>query len=196
MQLPAWNEALGLPRAWDQQWSLRMQQVLAFESDLLEYEDLFDGSKVVEAKVADIKAVGAQGRDRQTILEHGRRGRAAVESGYLKSALVSSLALRRRRMESGEDVVVGVNKYTETEPNPLQGSEDGGILTVDQGRRAGRDRFALVQWKSRDVTPADVDDALRALRDAAKTDENLMKARPLACAKRGGHGRRVVGRAA
>ncbi len=128
VQLPAWNEALGLPRPWDQQWSLRMQQVLAFESDLLEYDDLFDGSLVVEAKVAEI-AHGARAEiDR--ILEMGGAV-AAVESGYLKSALVSSLALRRRRIESGEDVVVGVNRFTETEPNPLVEDADGGILTVD-----------------------------------------------------------------
>ncbi len=116
VQLPAWNEALGLPRPWDQQWSLRMQQVLAFESDLLEYDDLFAGSTVVEAKVAEI-AEGAHA-EIERILEMGGAV-AAVESGYLKSELVSSLALRRRRMESGEDVVVGVNAYTETEPNPL-----------------------------------------------------------------------------
>ena len=115
--------------AWDQQWSLRMQQVLAFESDLLEYDDIFAGSKVVEAKVAAIKDGAREEIDR--ILEMGGAVEA-VESGYLKSALVSSLALRRRRIESGEDVVVGVNKYTETEPNPLMGGEDGGILTVDK----------------------------------------------------------------
>jgi (2R)-ethylmalonyl-CoA mutase len=179
VQLPAWNEALGLPRAWDQQWSLRMQQVLAFESDLLEYDDLFEGSKVVEAKVADIKA-GAQA-EIETILGMGGAV-AAVESGYLKSALVSSLALRRRRLESGEDVVVGVNKYTETEPNPLQGAEDGGILTVDPAVEESA-KAALAEWKDgRD--PAVVDEALRALRDAAKTDENLMTA-SLQCARAG-----------
>ena len=107
---------------------------------------------------------------------------AAVESGYLKSALVSSLALRRRRMESGEDVVVGVNKYTETEPNPLQGAEDGGILTVDPAVEESA-KAALATWKEgRD--PAVVDEALRALRDAAKTDENLMAA-SLQCARAG-----------
>ncbi|MGN6607551.1 MAG: methylmalonyl-CoA mutase family protein, partial [Jatrophihabitans sp.] len=128
VQLPAWNEALGLPRPWDQQWSLRMQQVLAYESDLLEYADLFDGSPVVAAKVAEIKQ-GAQAEiDR--ILEMGGAV-AAVESGYMKSALVSSHALRRRRIEGGEDIVVGVNKWTESEPNPLVGGSDGGILTVD-----------------------------------------------------------------
>src|SRR6202012_2237354 len=112
MQLPAWNEALGLPRPWDQQWSLRMQQVVAFESDLLDYEDIFEGSVVVAAKVDEIKAGARAEIDR--ILEMGGAV-SAVETGYLKSALVSSLALRRRRIESGEDVVVGVNKYTESE---------------------------------------------------------------------------------
>src|SRR5882757_5965521 len=122
VQLPAWNEALGLPRPWDQQWSLRMQQVVAFESDLLEYEDIFEGSLVVAAKVAEIKA-GAR-KEIDHILELGGAV-VAVESGYLKSALVSSLALRRRRIESGEDVVVGVNRYTESEPNPLVAGVDG-----------------------------------------------------------------------
>ncbi|MDQ2796168.1 MAG: methylmalonyl-CoA mutase family protein, partial [Actinomycetota bacterium] len=179
VQLPAWNEALGLPRAWDQQWSLRMQQVLAFESDLLEYEDLFEGSKVVEAKVEDIM-VGARA-EIDKILDMGGAVEA-VESGYLKSALVSSLALRRRRIESGEDIVVGVNKYTETEPNPLQGSEDGGILTVDPAVEEAAKK-ALDAWRAeRDA--AVVDDALTALRDAAKTEANLMEA-SLTCARAG-----------
>jgi (2R)-ethylmalonyl-CoA mutase len=179
VQLPAWNEALGLPRPWDQQWSLRMQQVLAFESDLLEYDDLFAGSAVVEAKVDQI-AEGARAEiDR--ILEMGGAV-AAVESGYLKSALVSSLALRRRRIESGEDVVVGVNKYTETEPNPLVGGSDGGILTVDPAVEE-RAVAAIREWRAgRDA--AVVEDALTLLRDAAKTDENLMPA-SLACARAG-----------
>jgi ethylmalonyl-CoA mutase len=179
VQLPAWNEALGLPRAWDQQWSLRMQQILAFESDLLEYEDLFEGSVVVQAKVDEIKDGAREEIDR--ILEMGGAV-AAVESGYLKSALVSSLALRRRRIESGEDVVVGVNKYTDTEPNPLQGGEDGGILSVDEGVEEAA-KIAIAQWRSsRDA--AAVDKALTALRDAAKTDTNLMEP-SLACARAG-----------
>ena len=179
VQLPAWNEALGLPRAWDQQWSLRMQQVLAFESDLLEYDDLFEGSKVVEAKVSEIHDGARDEIDR--ILEMGGAV-AAVESGYLKSALVSSLALRRRRMESGEDVVVGVNKYRETEPNPLMGGEDGGILSVDKAVEESA-KAAIREWRAgRDA--AAVDEALNALRDAAKTDENLMPA-SLTCAKLG-----------
>jgi (2R)-ethylmalonyl-CoA mutase len=179
VQLPAWNEALGLPRPWDQQWSLRMQQVLAFESDLLEYDDLFEGSVVVAAKVAEIKA-GAQA-EIEHILELGGAV-AAVESGYLKSALVSSLALRRRRMESGEDVVVGVNRYTETEPNPLVAEADGEILTVDPAVEAAA-VSAIRSWRAgRDA--AAVDAALVALRDAAKTDTNLMEP-SLACARVG-----------
>jgi ethylmalonyl-CoA mutase len=179
VQLPAWNEALGLPRPWDQQWSLRMQQVLAYESDLLEYDDLFRGSHVVEAKVAAIKEGARAEIDR--ILEMGGAV-AAVESGYLKSALVSSLALRRRRIESGEDVVVGVNRYTETEPNPLVGGADGGILTVDPAVEESA-KAAVREWRAgRDATA--VEDVLTALRDAAKTDENLMAA-SLACARVG-----------
>jgi (2R)-ethylmalonyl-CoA mutase len=179
VQLPAWNEALGLPRPWDQQWSLRMQQVLAYESDLLEYEDLFDGSVVVAAKVDEIKAGARAEMDR--ILDMGGVV-AAVESGYLKSALVSSLALRRRRIESGEEIVVGVNKYTETEPNPLQGADDGGIMTVDPAvEEAARD--AVVQWRAaRDASA--VQAATAALRDAAKTEANLMPA-SLDCARAG-----------
>jgi (2R)-ethylmalonyl-CoA mutase len=179
VQLPAWNEALGLPRPWDQQWSLRMQQVLADESDLLEYEDIFTGSVVVAAKVDEIKSGARAEIDR--VLEMGGAV-AAVESGYLKSALVSSLALRRRRIESGEDVVVGVNKYTETEPNPLQGAEDGGIMTVDPAVE-GAAKQAIVEWRAaRDAAAAQ--DALTALRDAAKTDTNLMPV-SLTCARAG-----------
>jgi (2R)-ethylmalonyl-CoA mutase len=179
VQLPAWNEALGLPRPWDQQWSLRMQQVLAYESDLLEYDDLFAGSPVVEAKVDEIKRGARAEIDR--ILDMGGAV-AAVESGYLKSALVSSLALRRRRIESGEDVVVGVNQFAETEPNPLVGGSDGGILTVDPAVEETA-KQAIREWRSgRDAAAAE--DALTTLRDAAKTDVNLM-APSLACARAG-----------
>jgi ethylmalonyl-CoA mutase len=179
VQLPAWNEALGLPRPWDQQWSLRMQQVLAYESDLLEYDDLFAGSPVVEAKVAQI-ADGARAEIDRVLRSGGAV--AAVESGYLKSALVSSLAARRRRVEAGEDVVVGVNRYTETEPNPLVGGSDGGILTVDPAVEDAR-VAAVRTWRAaRDA--AAVHDALTTLRDAAKTEENLMEP-SLACARAG-----------
>src|SRR6476660_7257079 len=128
IQLPAWNEALGLPRPWDQQWSLRMQQVLAYESDLLEYDDLFSGSVVVEAKVAELVA-GAKAE--MARVEEMGGAVAAVESGYMKSALVASHAERRRRIEAGEDVVVGVNTFTTTEPNPLTSDVEGSIMVVD-----------------------------------------------------------------
>ncbi|MGH3777657.1 MAG: protein meaA [Pseudonocardiaceae bacterium] len=179
VQLPAWNEALGLPRTWDQQWALRMQQVLAYETDLLDYEDLFDGSRVVEARVAEI----AEGARAEIDRVQGMGGAiAAVESGYMKSQLVSSLAARRRRIEDGEDVVVGVNRFTETDPSPLQADGAGAIETVDpatevqlieavQAWRAGRDQTA-------------VDQALRGLTEAAKTDVNLVEP-SMACARVG-----------
>ena len=179
VQLPAWNEALGLPRPWDQQWSLRLQQVLAFETDLLEYDDLFEGSVVVERKVAGlIEQVGAE-IDRV----QGMGGAvAAVESGYMKSALVASHAERRRRIEAGEDIVVGVNRFTTTEPNPLLADVDGAIMTVDHAvEQQAID--AVREWRaSRDAGA--VDEALQGLRDACKTDANLMAA-TVACAKAG-----------
>jgi (2R)-ethylmalonyl-CoA mutase len=179
VQLPAWNEALGLPRAWDQQWSLRMQQVLAYETDLLEYDDLFAGSEVVEAKVAEI-AAGARA-EIDTVLDMGGAV-AAVESGYLKSALVSSLAQRRRRMESGEDVVVGVNRFTETEPNPLTADLDTAILTVEPGVEAAAIE-SVRKWRAaRDAAEAEA--ALGELASAARTSRNLMAA-TLRCARAG-----------
>ncbi|MDQ1734058.1 MAG: ethylmalonyl-CoA mutase [Pseudonocardiales bacterium] len=179
VQLPAWNEALGLPRAWDQQWSLRMQQVLAFETDLLEYEDLFEGSKVIEAKVADV-VTGARA-EVDKILEMGGAV-AAVESGYLKSALVSSLAHRRRRMESGEDIVVGVNRFTETEPNPLTADLDAAILTVDPAVEPAA--IAAVQRWRADRDQLEADAALAELVKVAETSENLMDA-TIRCARAG-----------
>ena len=135
VQLPAWNEALGLPRPWDQQWSLRIQQVLAFESDLLEYGDLFNGAPVVEAKTAELMA-GAEA-EIATVLEMGGVI-PAVESGYLKGQLVASHAARRARMESGDDKVVGVNCFQATEPSPLT-SEHGQLSAPGGPRlRAGR----------------------------------------------------------
>jgi (2R)-ethylmalonyl-CoA mutase len=179
VQLPAWNEALGLPRPWDQQWSLRMQQVLAFETDLLEYDDLFAGSTVVEAKVTEI-AAGARAEVAK-VLELGGAV-VAVESGYLKSALVASLARRRRRIESGEDIVVGVNKFTESEPNPLLADVDGSILTVEEKVEPAA-KAAVQEWRAgRDQAEADA--ALAALKAAAGTSENLMNA-SLRCARAG-----------
>ncbi|MHA3701387.1 methylmalonyl-CoA mutase family protein [Jatrophihabitans sp. YIM 134969] len=179
VQLPAWNEALGLPRPWDQQWSLRMQQVLAFETDLLDYADLFEGSRVVEAKVAEL--VDSARAEIDTVLEMGGAV-AAVDTGYLKSSLVASLAERWRRIESGEDVVVGLNKYVESEPNPLLADIDASIQRVDPAVEAAAVE-SLQAWRAqRDA--GEVDTALRSLRDAAKTDENLMEA-SLHCARVG-----------
>jgi (2R)-ethylmalonyl-CoA mutase len=179
IQLPAWNEALGLPRPWDQQWALRMQQVLAYETDLLEYEDLFDGSRVVEAKVAELVEGARAEIDR--VQEMGGAV-AAVESGYIKGRLVGSLAERRMRMEAGEDVVVGVNRFQTTEPSPLQAEGAASIETVDPATEAAAIE-AIRAWRDgRDA--AAVESALGALRDAAKTDANLMDT-SIACAKAG-----------
>ena len=126
IQLPAWNEALGLPRPWDQQWSLRLQQILAYETDLLEYPDIFEGSKVMEGLVAELTdgARAEMGR----VAELG----GAVEAvDYMKAALVESHRERWRRIESGELTVVGMNRFTSTEPSPLVADADGGILVVD-----------------------------------------------------------------
>ncbi|SCL41486.1 (R)-ethylmalonyl-CoA mutase [Micromonospora pallida] len=171
VQLPAWNEALGLPRPWDQQWSLRMQQVLAHESDLLDYPDLFDGSHVVTALVDGIVA-GAR-EELATVLGMGGVV-AAVETGYLKSALVASLAERRRRMESGADVVVGVNRFTETEPSPLTEAGANAVETVDPAAEAVA--VARVrEWRAARDTAA-VDAALARLRADAATTANLVPA--------------------
>jgi (2R)-ethylmalonyl-CoA mutase len=179
LQLPAWNEALGLPRPWDQQWSLRIQQVLAYETDLLDYEDLFEGSLVIEAKVAQMCDDARAEIDKVQALGGAV---SAVESGYMKQALVGSHAERRRRIEAGEDVVVGVNRFTTTEPNPLVADLDGAIMVVDPGVEAAA-TAALQAWKA-DRAPAVVDEALRRLRDDAKTGANLMAA-SLACARAG-----------
>jgi (2R)-ethylmalonyl-CoA mutase len=175
IQLPAWNEALGLPRPWDQQWSLRLQQVLAYETDLLEYDDLFTGSVVIEAKVAELCSAVQQEVDKV----QGMGG--AIEAvDYMKTSLVASHAERRRRIEAGEDIVVGVNKFTTTEPNPLLG--EGSILTVDPEVEQHAIE-AIREWRSQRDAAA-VDEALVALRDAAKTETNLMQA-TLTCARVG-----------
>ncbi|CAM3978130.1 protein meaA [Kibdelosporangium persicum] len=179
IQLPAWNEALGLPRPWDQQWALRMQQVLAYETDLLEYEDIFDGSPVIEAKVDEILRGAREEIDRVQAMGGAV---AAVESGYMKTQLVGSLAARRMRIESGEDVIVGVNRFDTTEPSPLQAE---GAKTIEQLDPAVEKQAiaAIQRWRAgRDQ--AKVDETLGALRAAAKTDVNLVTA-TLACAKAG-----------
>jgi len=179
VQLPAWNEALGLPRPWDQQWSLRLQQVLAFESDLLEYEDIFDGSHVIEAKVAQLVADARAEMDRVQAMGGAV---AAVESGYMKSELVSAHATRRARIESGEDIVVGVNKFETTAESPLTADLDGAIQTADpEAERTAID--SLNAWKA-ERDEAAVVEALATLAADAKTEKNLMPA-TLAAARAG-----------
>ncbi|MGV3561904.1 MAG: protein meaA [Nocardioides sp.] len=169
LQLPAWNEALGLPRPWDQQWSLRLQQVLAFESDLLEYGDIFDGSHVIEAKVAELVAGAKAEIDRVQAM-----GGAIAAVEYMKGELVSSHAARRARIESGEEVIVGVNKFETTEPSPLTADLDGAIMVADP--EAERTALAsMEEWKAQRDEAA-VEEALRALAEAAKGTENLMPA--------------------
>ncbi len=179
VQLPAWNEALGLPRPWDQQWSLRAQQILAFESDLLEYPDLFEGSVVIDEQVDRLVAEARAEIDKVQAMGGAV---AAVESGYMKDRLVASHAARRRRIESGEDVVVGVNRFTTTEPNPLTADLTTAIQSIDPAMekravdairawRAGRDQRAVTA-------------ALAELKRLAATSENLVPA-TLACARAG-----------
>ncbi|KZY34406.1 protein meaA [Roseovarius sp. HI0049] len=168
VQLPAWNEALGLPRPWDQQWSMRMQQILAYETDLLEFDDLFDHNPAVDAKVEALKD-GA----RHELANLDSMGGAINSIEYMKSRLVDSNAERLNRIERNETVVVGVNKWTEGEPSPLQ-SEDGGILVVDPGVEADQiDR--LNQWRAERDDEA-VTAALSALREAAAMGQNIMPA--------------------
>ncbi|GGU16510.1 protein meaA [Nocardioides albus] len=171
VQLPAWNEALGLPRPWDQQWSLRLQQVLAYESDLLEYGDLFDGSPVVEAKVAELVAGAKEEIDRVQAMGGAI---AAVDTGYMKSELVSSHARRRAAIESGDEIIVGVNKFTTTEPSPLTADLDAAIMVADP-RAEEAAKASLESWKAERDEKA-VAEALAALAAAAKTDANLMEA--------------------
>jgi ethylmalonyl-CoA mutase len=180
VQLPAWNEALGLPRPWDQQWSLRIQQVLAFESDLLEYGDLFDGSPVVAAKTAELLA-GAEAEIAKVLNMGGVI--PALESGYLKAELVASHAARRARIESGQDKLVGVNCFQTTEPSPLTADLHASVQRVDPA--AEQEILArLAQWREQRDEAA-VFAALDRLRaDAAQDGVNLMAA-SLACARAG-----------
>ena len=179
VQLPAWNEALGLPRPWDQQWSLRLQQVLAFESDLLEYDDIFEGSTVVATKVAELVAGAQEEIDRVQAMGGAI---AAVESGYMKQELVSSHAARRARIETGTDKVVGVNCFESTEPSPLTADLDAAIQAADP--EAERSAVAgLEKWRSeRDESRTRA--ALHELAEAAKSRVNLMEA-TLAAARAG-----------
>jgi ethylmalonyl-CoA mutase len=179
VQLPAWNEALGLPRAWDQQWSLRAQQILAYETDLLEYEDVFEGSKVIEAKTEEI-ATGAW-EELQRVLDAG----GSVEAlGYMKEQLVAAHAARRRAIETGEQIVVGLNKYEQGEPSPLLAELDDmeSFERIDPAAEAEQIEN-LDRWRNeRDATAARR--ALDDLKEVATSDENLLPA-SIAAAKAG-----------
>ncbi|MGE0520142.1 MAG: protein meaA [Candidatus Binatia bacterium] len=167
IQLPAWNEALGLPRPWDQQWSLRIQQVMAFETDMLEYDrDIFDGSVVIEAKVAELMAAAEAELARIEAL-----GGAAQALDFLKQALVASHAERQQRIESEELVVVGVNRFTEHEPSPLVEGLDS-ILTVDAASE--REQIERLRAFRARRSAADVAAAIRALEDAARLGANIL----------------------
>ena len=177
IQLPAWNEALGLPRPWDQQWSLRIQQILAYETDLLEYPDIFEGSKVMDGLVAELLD-GAR-EEMARVEEHG----GAVEAvPYMKAALVESHRERIARIEAGEQVVVGINRFTETEPSPLTEDAEGSILVVDLAVEAEA-RAALAEWRDERDEGA-VRDALAELERVAAGQENIMPA-TLAAARAG-----------
>ncbi len=170
VQLPAWNEALGLPRPWDQQWSLRLQQVLAYETDLLEYPDIFDGSRVMEGLVQEL-VTGA----REEMGRVAELGGAVQAVDYMKSALVDSHRARWRRIESGELTVVGMNRFASTEPSPLTADADGAILVVDPEVEAEQ-RAALARWRSQRHQPT-VDAALAEVARVARDDtENVMPA--------------------
>jgi (2R)-ethylmalonyl-CoA mutase len=170
LQLPTWNEALGLPRPWDQQWSLRIQQILAYETDLLEYPDIFEGSRVMEGLVEEL--VDGARAEMAVVAEQGG---AVAAVPYMKTQLVESHRARVQRIESGEQKVVGQNCYTEAEPSPLQAAEDGGILRVDPAVEASAVE-AVTAWRSeRDA--AAVEAALQALGEAAADPEvNIMPA--------------------
>jgi ethylmalonyl-CoA mutase len=178
VQLPAWNEALGLPRPWDQQWSLRMQQILAYETDLLEYGDIFDGAPAIAAKVAELKAAA---REELAQIEKMGGTVAAVEQGYLKKQLVESNSRRVEAIERGDRVVVGVNRFVETEPSPLAEAAEA-VVTVSEDAEAEQIR-RLDAWRAGRDAKA-VAAALEALRNAARGGLNIMPA-SIACAKAG-----------
>jgi len=179
VQLPAWNEALGLPRPWDQQWSIRLQQIVAFETDLLEYEDIFDGSTVLAAKVAELKEAA---RAELARIEAMGGAIAAVENAYMKEQLVESAARRLEAIERGEQVVVGVNAYRESEPSPLTAGADGGFLAADPAAEAAQIRGLEAWRRARDAEA--VQQALAALEAAARSGANIMEP-SIACAHAG-----------
>ena len=178
VQLPAWNEALGLPRPWDQQWSLRMQQILAYETDLLDYGDIFDGSAEITRKVDQLKA---EAKEELKRIDDMGGAVAAVELGYMKQRLVESNTARLEAIERGEQIVVGVNKYLETEPSPLTGGIDS-IMTVSED--AERDQLErLNAWRAARDNNA-IASTLAELKRVASSGGNIMPA-SIACAKAG-----------
>lgn len=170
LQLPAWNEALSLPRPWDQQWSLRLQQILAYETDLLEYPDIFDGSYVVRSKVDELKMEAREEIDK--ILKMGGV-RVAVETGYMKRALVQSMSERMSKIATGEMTVVGLNKWTDAIPSPLVSDRDGGMFKVDP--EAARQVLKNLSETKRKRDPKRVELALERLKEAARAGENLVE---------------------
>ena len=170
VQLPAWNEALGLPRPWDQQWSLRLQQILAFETDLLEFEDLFNGSKVIDEKVLEMKSEAKKEFD---YIQSIGGAVVGIENSYLKQQLVNSNKERIQNINDGKQVVVGVNKFTETESSPLT-ANDSGIETIDSSVEAEQIK-SLNEWRDARDSNA-VKEALLKLKEAAETDQNIMEA--------------------
>jgi (2R)-ethylmalonyl-CoA mutase len=178
VQLPAWNEALGLPRPWDQQWSIRMQQIVAFETDLLEYGDLFDGSAEISRKVGELKA---EAREELDQIEKMGGAVMAIESGYMKERLVDSNTKRTEAIERGEQIVVGVNRFVETEPSLLSTGNEA-ILTVPHGVEEGQ-IARLNAWRAARDNVA-VKKSLDALGRAAADGSNIMPA-SIACAKAG-----------
>ncbi len=178
VQLPAWNEALGLPRPWDQQWSLRMQQILAYETDLLDYGDIFDGSGEITRKVDELKT---EAKEELRRIEEMGGAVAAVDTGYMKQQLVESNTARLEAIERGEQIVVGVNKYLESEPSPLADAADA-ILTVSEDAERGQIEKLKAWRNSRDNNA--VKTALDELRRAASGNANIMPA-SIACAKAG-----------
>jgi (2R)-ethylmalonyl-CoA mutase len=179
IQLPAWNEALGLPRPWDQQWALRMQQVLAFETDLLEYGDIFDGSTVIDAKVQML--IDGARAEMERVREEGGMVQA-ITTGYVKRQLVTSHTERMRAIEHGDLKIIGLNSYTETAESPLTGGTDSGIMKVDPA--AEREQIERLNAFRVGRNPTDVDAALAGLADAARADENIMPA-SIRCAHAG-----------
>jgi ethylmalonyl-CoA mutase len=178
VQLPTWNEALGLPRPWDQQWSLRMQQILAYETDLLDYGDIFDGSSEITRKVEELKK---QAREELKRIAEMGGAVAAVDTGYMKQQLVDSNTARLEAIERGDQVVVGVNKYLESEPSPLAAAADAILTVSEEAERRQTER--LKAWReARDSTA--VAAALKELKHAAASAGNIMPA-SIACAKAG-----------